>query len=713
MGRLFHKRALLVGIASLATGVSICVTLTVATPAEACPIGTEQIRKAEPYAGLLPDCRAYEQVSPVDKNTTDVMGRPGYVQSSPLGESVTYYSVAPLPGIAASSEFPQYLSTRTGAGWSMQGLNLPAEAGAESLLYGLTEDNDETIAGVSGEFEERFLLAPGAVLEHTNAYVRNNATGEYKLLGTHVGAVTYADSTPDGTRILFTSTGHELVHGIVDETEKPYLYEWDREGGKLSFVGYVKGEAPELGTVAGSKENEAERTYDQDTLSEDGSRIFFSEKEGEGKVYMREPEAERTVEISQGAAQWRAATPDGSRAFYTENGNLWEYDVGTDTRAAITSGSAGVLGVLGISKDGSYAYFAAEGVLAANENGNKQKAEFGTEDANLYEWHDGAVAPITFIATLDNFYDNTDWEGFVQDAPGTSDQGYKASRVSTDEAKLLFSSRDQVTDYNNANRLESYLYDPLESLSPTNPRCVSCNPTGEAASQPAYLSNNNLDSAPVPSNSFMTRNLSANGTRVFFQTAEALLPAQATDGQENVYEWEQEGTGGCGTGEGDENGGCLYMISSGQSTGPSYFGDASENGEDVFFFTRQSLVSQDQDRNVDLYDAREDGGIAAQNPALPEAPCESETCRGGAGSGLVFGPPASTTLSGTGNLTPPVESNMPVKPRHKPLTRAQKLANALKACKRKPSGRRARCRAEARRNMATQSRKPTGGGSNG
>ena len=61
------------------------------------------------------------------------------------------------------------------------------------------------------------------------------------------------------------------------------------------------------------------------------------------------------------------------------------------------------------------------------------------------------------------------------------------------------------------------------------------------------------------------------------------------------------------------NGGCLYLISTGESAEPSYFGDASANGDDVFFFTRQSLVGQDRDENYDIYDARIDGGIAAQN----------------------------------------------------------------------------------------------------
>ena len=45
-------------------------------------------------------------------------------------------------------------------------------------------------------------------------------------------------------------------------------------------------------------------------------------------------------------------------------------------------------GRLGIStEDGSYVYFVATGVLAGNENANRETAE--EEAGNLYEWHNG------------------------------------------------------------------------------------------------------------------------------------------------------------------------------------------------------------------------------------------------------------------------------------------------------------------------------------
>jgi hypothetical protein len=119
----------------------------------------------------------------------------------------------------------------------------------------------------------------------------------------------------------------------------------------------------------------------------------------------------------------------------------------------------------------------------------------------------------------------------------------------------------------------------------------------------------------------------------------------------------------------------------------------------VFFFTRQSLVSQDQDSNVDIYDAHVEGGISAQNQSSP-VPCKhEETCLSTPGSSPVLGAPSSATFSGTENLTPPG-----LGPPSPPLTRAQKLAKALKACRRKPRKKRVACRRAARKRYASEPR---------
>ena len=59
----------------------------------------------------------------------------------------------------------------------------------------------------------------------------------------------------------------------------------------------------------------------------------------------------------------------------------------------------------------------------------------------------------------------------------------------------------------------------------------------------AYLAGNLSIVAAPERNAFLTRNLSEDGSRVFFQTQEALVPQDKNE-QTDVYEWEREGAGG-------------------------------------------------------------------------------------------------------------------------------------------------------------------------
>ena len=83
--------------------VSVLASLSIEASANSCP--NEQIRKQEALASQLPDCRAYEQVSPVNKNTTDAQGRPYLVQSSPSGSGVVYFSLLPFPELKVPRNF--------------------------------------------------------------------------------------------------------------------------------------------------------------------------------------------------------------------------------------------------------------------------------------------------------------------------------------------------------------------------------------------------------------------------------------------------------------------------------------------------------------------------------------------------------------------------------------------------------------------------------
>jgi hypothetical protein len=717
-------------VAAIAIIIACCSAGSGPGVAGAATCENERIRHEEAYAARLPDCRAYEQVSPQNKNNTDAVGQDAQVQSSPLGSSISYLSYAPFPGIEGAAEYPTYLSSAESERWSTQGIFPPSEAGSSALLPGWTEDLRYTVVGIGdlgpliGEASIRGEegTVESAVLGEWNFYLRDNTDGSYRLLapGNGVHEVRFDDSSRGDSSILFedraklTKKAAFFSEEVVENGTN--LYEW--KDGVVTLVGVLpNGEAPAGGSVAGPggpaiREHEAGagadelpggatsggagRFYTQNTISEDGSRVFFTDV-GTGHIYMREPNAKRTIPVSAGEAYWRAATTAGSYIFYTEGSgakrNLYRFAVEVKKREPLTMGEAHVLGTLGISNDGSYAYFIAENVLPGTVGAS-------AGNANLYEWHSGETI---FISTLSLSTDYNDWTDFTR--VGGAEEGGKTSRVTQEGTTILFSSYNRITSYDNGGKDELYLYDATRPLSARNPACVSCNPRSALATGEVYLTHHFGYTEPFPHSNFLTNNLSEDGNRVFFQTAERLVSGDIND-QMDVYEWEREGSGSCAVGSGVEGGGCLYLISTGESPTEAYFGDASANGSNVFFFTRQSLVAQDQDDNVDVYDARENGGLASQN-AAPTSPCGGEVCRGSASPTPAFSASSSMTLSGIGNLVPPAESKLAAKSKGKPPTRLQKLASALRACgkKAKTKKQRVQCEIQVQRRYGAKAKR--------
>jgi hypothetical protein len=653
--------------------------------------------------GVLPDGRGYEQVSPADKNNVDALGNGNgmTMQASPSGSAFAFFSFEPFPvAVGTNAATTDYLSSRTSApaAWSTQGVQplMDPASNRYNEVRGFTGDLGRTIVQVYGPP----LGSPGVI----NAYVRDNTTGSYQLLaaGVEAEAILFVDSSRDDSRILF-ETEHQLLPAA--RVGKTNLYEWDEAkpvGQRLSLVGILpdaecatlgepSGCAPSNGSGAGAAGSENQgfekQEYLQNTISEDGSKIFFTAHGGTsgGRIYERDPEAEPavTVPVSAGAATFLAATPSGRYVFYAEGTELYRFDTTTDVRQALTSGAEGVIGNLGASDDGSYIYFTAGGVLASNENAHGEEAIQGAP--NLYEWHEDPVAhaaDIKFIARLISEQGGGDQRDWAVAEEG--DEG-RTSRLTTTGKSLLFMSHAPLTGYDNGHLgssacrngktlipcQELFLYDAARPLSSVNPVCVSCNPSVAVAAAPAGLDQGESEVAltgPTWS-SHPTRNLSADGNRVFFETAESLVPSD-TNGVTDVYEWEREGTGSCPSG----NGHCVYLISTGTAHAKSFFGDASTSGEDVFFFTRQPLVGQDRDLNFDVYDARVGGGIAAQTPPVNQ--CEGEDCKPAALSPPEPGVASSTTLAGPGNLLPQAPA-VTVAPK-KPAKKATKCAKGRK-----------------------------------
>jgi hypothetical protein len=267
-----------------------------------------------------------------------------------------------------------------------------------------------------------------------------------------------------------------------------------------------------------------------------------------------------------------------------------------------------------VSRDGSYVYFSAN---------------IG-EIVNQYVWHGGVTKR---IAELDPAEFN----------------GAGAWAMSPSGKWFVFTSIGQPTGYDNSSPAcaegpgrcqEVYVYDAAsEHLS-----CVSCNPSGP----PGGFSE--LGSNFVLISGYFDRNVMEDG-KVFFQSTDALVPGDS-NGKLDVYEW---------------NDGSVNLISSGTGDQEAEFRDASADGSNVFFTTRQQLVGQDTDDSVDVYDARVDGGFPS--PAKVVA-CTGTACQGVPPAPPIFATPPSVTFNGVGNFAAP--ATPAAKPTKKSMAKAKK-----------------------------------------
>ena len=98
----------------------------------------------------------------------------------------------------------------------------------------------------------------------------------------------------------------------------------------------------------------------------------------------------------------------------------------------------------------------------------------------------------------------------------------------------------------------------------------------------------------------------------------------------------------------------MYLISDGHDRSQVFGGTAvtlvgaSRSGSDVFFTTADQLVSQDTDTQMDLYDARVDGGSAAAR-GVPT--CSGDSCQGAAPPAPAPPTIATVTYTGPGNAS--------------------------------------------------------------
>lgn len=658
----------------------------------------------------LPDGRAFELVSPSENNSAEVGLPPAGgetllpLQATPQGESIAYTSFTAFGAAQSAPAASQYIARRTQTGWATQNITPPDREGyLQPPLRGFSTDLANGVI-----IQREPTLAPGAIAGYENLYLRDDTDGALKALTTATPRVApgekycdaYAGASADFKHVIFMATG--ALTSNAPEAPGRSLYEWSQAAG-LRLVSVLPGETPAQPngrTGFGAGEGLGCSMGDDvvnHAISADGSRIFWTyHPEGANPELLVRENGVKTIQVdapqggagAAGGGKFWAASTDGSKVFFTDREpltadataasetSLYEYDLNSEKLTDLTPVPVGkaakVLGVLGASEDGSYVYFAAEGALAEGATAGH---------ANLYVRHGSEAA--RFIATLSVAHTLSRPEGDRQD--WSEEPKQQTARVTPDGRHLAFVSVASLKGYENVDRStgepdsEVYLYD-AESASLV---CASCNSSGARPMGPS--------SVPAWYTPYQQpRYLSDTGGRLFFDSFDALA-LHNTNGTQNVYEFEADGLGSCtrSSASFSENAdGCIFSISTGTSGDNSSFLDASADGRDVFFSTRQGLVRQDENERFDIYDARVEGGFP-QPPQPPPACVEEAACRPASPTAPLFGSPGSVTFSGAGNLIPPTSEVKPVQARR--LSRAQELAKALRACKKKPRKKRAAC----------------------
>ena len=140
--------------------------------------------------------------------------------------------------------------------------------------------------------------------------------------------------------------------------------------------------------------------------------------------------------------------------------------------------------------------------------------------------------------------------------------------------------------------------------------------------------------------------ISDDGTKIVFTTAEALSPADG-NGEPDLYLWTPTGVSLVSTGS--VGGG----VSPPREAAPgTSLAGISASGQDIYFQTPGALTPADGDDSIDVYDARIGGGFSF----APAAGCSDEACRPGATPAPAMKAPGSAQ-QGSGN--PPLPKPCP------------------------------------------------------
>ncbi len=597
-------------------------------------------------SNYLPDCRAYEIVSPGDAGAVtllpgdsysgrykasllDVVTNPLYKAPAPNARGLAsnparFGYLGALGGVTGTDPpntlLDRYVATRTNNGWvtTYPGLNgdevvLQARPQCDLSMticidynagdpFGSGAFSDPTphVWNVNGESLGRWPTNLSVVPEISKYISGEELTGDEK-------------PSPDFSHYVLTSRDVVFTAGGISGAPGS-AYDNDIANRAIQVVSELPGGGPIPQDAGGPKE-----FIKLPAVSDDGSHILMSTlAPGETThLYMRVDDA-ITYDVSGGlGAKFIAMTTDGKKVVFTSKFQLtsddtdssidmyeWSEDTNSLVRVSQGNGNGnvdkcntgwiagcGVEAIIGqrpeldnlISPRTGDAYFYSPEQLDASDPGV-------LNERNLYVYRDGEVR---YVATF----------------PG--DTRVYRSQISPDGDHAAFLTDAQLTGYDNHGWREMYTFDPETGMI----RCASCIPDGTPPTimrfePPGFRAiNKTADVLASESGPFM-----ANDGRVAFTTSDALVP-QDTDGVEDVYEFVDSRPRLISSGTSQRSvfeGNAIYP--------PAYTGleSFSANGVDLYFSTYDTLTPQDHNGPfIKFYDARTNGGFPIPPPLQP------------------------------------------------------------------------------------------------
>ncbi len=486
--------------------------------------------------GVLPDGRAWELVSPPDKQGAAIeaisKSRAGSIQAAADGSAIAWLASAPVteePEGNRSLELTQLLSRRDEAQWSSASLETPHEQGRGLLLPSPSEYHyftpdlslslvqpTEPTRQVGGVYEHP-PLSPQA--SEKTLYLRHDPPAQPEYLPL-VTAASDSAGTRFGGALEFLAASPDLHHVIFESKvgltaaapSAAGLYEWS-EGGSLALVSVLPSGAPAPDEPGREPTlGDADASNARGAISSDGTRIFFTEANGEA-LYLRDSARGETIKVSaaQGNGSTEAgpgghalpeppaghqqvrfedASTDGSMVFFTDTARLSEessqepvgeeppadlYELEltsapgqpmrgrlTDLTPDPTAGSADVLNLIpGAASDGSTVYLIANGALTADappgdcpRNAEAEEAEAPGASCNLYVSAPDPANPgqrVLHLITSLSAQDAADWGASASSGlpPLQGNLSSVNSSVSPDGRYLAFMSDQSLTGYDN------------------------------------------------------------------------------------------------------------------------------------------------------------------------------------------------------------------------------------------------------------------------